>query len=150
MTKNNIRLRFLKKGISQTEAANQMPDDVGRVGMSFIATGRVLPTKDGLEALCKILDCTPADLYDPSDLDLLSAGSNGSEQPSPPNRSRAGSQHDGMLQLRAWLRPYEKDALETAVQELGYRSVSEWLREMIRNTVARNKRLQPKPPAKAV
>jgi len=149
MTKNNIRLKFLEKGISQTEAANQMPDDVGRVGMSFIATGRVLPTKDGLEAMCKMLDCTPADLYDLSDLDLLSVGSDKSDQPvrSP---SRSGSQHDGMLQLRAWLRPYEKDALETAVQELGYRSVSEWLREMIRNTVARNKRLQPKPPAKAV
>ena len=149
MTKNSIRLKFMEKGISQTEAASQMPDDVGRVGMSFIATGRVLPTKDGLKALCKILDCTPEDLYDPSDLDLLSVGADKSDQPTR-SPSRTGSQHDGMLQLRAWLRPYEKDALETAVQELGYRSVSEWLREMIRNTVARNKQLQPKPPAKAV
>ena len=53
-----------------------------------------------------------------------------------------------MTELRAWLRPYEKDALANAVSDLGYRSIAEWLREMIRNTVARNKRLQVKAPAK--
>ncbi len=149
MTKNNIRLKLMEKGISQAEAASLMPDDVGRVGMSFITTGKVLPTKDGLEALCAMFDCPPSDLYDPSDINLLAVGAEGKEQI---NRSpaRTGRQHDGMTELRAWLRPYEKDALQKAVQELGYRNVAEWLREMIRNTVARNKRLQPKPPAKAV
>lgn len=146
MTKNDIRSKLEEHGITQAEAANRMPDDVGRVGMSFIVTGKVLPTKDGMEALCAMFDCSPSDLYEPSDINLLSIGDVAEETVrfDPDSVSKAGRQHAGMCELRAWLRPYEKEALARAVSELGYRSIAEWLREMIRNTVARNKRLQVK------
>lgn len=152
MTKNNIRFKIEEKGITQAELASQMPDDVGRVGMSFIVTGKVLPTKDGLEYLCGVFDCQPSDLYEPDDINLLAIGEDAIEETvrlDPGSVSKSGRQHDGMCELRAWLRPYEKENLANAVAELGYRSIAEWLREMIRNTVARNKRLQVKAPAKA-
>lgn len=153
MTKNCIRSRLEESGITQIEAAACLPDDVGRVGMSFIVTGKVLPTKSSLEALCGMFDCTPSDLYDPDDINLLAIGADAIEETvrfDPGNVSRSGRQHDGMTELRAWLRPYEKEALANAVDELGYRSIAEWLREMIRNTVARNKRLQVKAPVRPV
>lgn len=145
MTKNHIRTKLEEHGITQAEAAGRMPDDVGRVGMSFIVTGKVLPTKDSLDALCGMLDCNPTDLYDPDDINLLAVGAEPIEETArfdPSTISKSGRQHDGMCELRAWLRPYEKEALANAVADLGYRSIAEWLREMIRNTVARNKRLQ--------
>lgn len=145
MTKNRIRERLEESCITQAEIASKMPDGVGKVGMSFIATGKVLPTKDGLEALCTMLDCSPTDLYDPEDIDLLSVGSDAMDESvrfDPGSISKTGRQHDGMCELRAWLRPYEKESLANAVADLGYRSIAEWLREMIRNTVARSRRLQ--------
>ena len=57
MTKNSIRSKLEESGITQAEIAKQMPDDVGRVGMSFIVTGKVLPTKESLRAMCSIFDC---------------------------------------------------------------------------------------------
>ena len=151
MTRNNIRAKLDEHGFTQIEAAKQMPDNVDRVGMSFIVTGKVLPTRGGLEALCSLLDCTPTDLYDPDDIDLLGVGSSGDDIDESVRLDlnvtpKSGRQHDGMCELRAWLRPSEKEALANAVTDLGYRSVAEWLREMIRNTVARNRRLQTKSP----
>ena len=150
MTPNAIKRKLEEAGITQADAASMMPDSVGKVGMSFIVTGKVLPTKVGMQTLCSMLSCAPSDLYTPDDLNLLEV----TEDPDAENvniisaPSRSGRQHDGMCELRAWLRPYEKEALTVAVHDLGYRSVAEWLREMIRNTVARNKRLQIPAPTK--
>lgn len=152
MTKNSIRSKLEESGITQVEAANRMPDNVGKVGMSFIVTGKVLPTRDGLEALCGMFDCSPSDLYSPEDIDLLSIGSLEEEKLQDGFTSsfaeKNSSGHGDMNQLRVWLRPYEREAIEKAIEELGYRSIAEWLREMIRNTVARNKRLQSNVPEK--
>ena len=149
MTKNHIKQKLEEVGITQKELAELLPDDVGRTAMSFIVTGKVLPTKPCLEAMCDKLDCLPTDLFEREDIDLLSIGNESIDDSArfeSGSVSRSGRQHDGMVELRAWLRPYEKEALAKAVGDLGYRSIAEWLREMIRNTVARNKRLQAKAP----
>ena len=145
MTQNSIREKLEERGITQAKVAENMPDDVGRIGMSYIVMGKVLPTKTGLDYLCEVFDCTPTDLYAPDDINLLSVGAEPIDEAvrfEPSNVSKSGRQHDGMCELCAWLRPYEKEALANAVSDLGYRSIAEWLREMIRNTVARNRRLQ--------
>ena len=151
MTRNSIKHKLDDAGITQAAAAEKMPDGIGKVGMSFIVTGKVLPTKDGMQTLCEMLDCAPSDLYSPTDINLLSLCELDEEKPviTSVQGSKGGKQHEDMHKFQVWLRPYEQDAIEKAVAELGYRSIAEWLREMIRNTVARNKRLQGKVPAKA-
>lgn len=150
MVKNRIREKLTNLNLSQAEVADKMPDLIGRVGMSFIATGKVLPTKDGMETLCDLLGCHVTDLYDEVDLDLLSSNDNDVQITSnEKDGCRNKRQHKGMTEFRCWLRPHEKDALEKAVYELGYRSSAEWLREMVRNTVARNRRLKTNPVGKA-
>ena len=137
MIKNRIKEKLIDRGVSQAKLASEMPDDVGKVGMSFIVTGKVLPTKAGLDFLCKTLSCKPTDLYRPEDLNLLGKdmGDSTTEQPDT-------SQHEGQEQLRVWLRTRDKESIAKAVNELGYLSVSEWLREMVRNTVERNRMIQ--------
>lgn len=146
MVQNNVRAERSKLGWTQTRLADELPDNIDGVGVSFIENGRVLPTKDQLDKLCEIFHCEKLDLYDSADIDLLSEGTEGEieleESTTPPvNRGRG---HAGMVEFRAWLRPHEKEALEHAVNALGYRSCAEWMREMIRNTVARNRRLHVK------
>lgn len=149
MTNNTIRVERLKLGLSQGKLAEQLPDDLDAVAVGFIEKGRVLPTRDTMEALCEIFNCTPTDLYAPEDIDLLSGRKpiddvEAEEPPAPdqpPVRQRSGRGHDGMTEFRTWLRPNEKEALEEAVDALGYRSLSEWFREVYRNTVCRYKRL---------
>lgn len=149
MTDNTIRVERLKLGLSQGKLAEQLPDDLDAVAIGFIEKGRVLPTRDTMEALCEIFNCIPTDLYAPEDIDLLS-GSKPTvdvESAEPqftdqtPVRQKSGRGHDGMTEFRTWLRPSEKDALEEAVDALGYRNLSEWFREVYRNTVCRYKRL---------
>ncbi len=153
MTRNSIKRKLGDAGITQAAAAEQMPDAIGKVGMSFIVTGKVLPTKEGLEVLCSLLDCAPSDLYSPADINLLSVCELEEESEAATitsdSGSKSGGKHDDMHKFQVWLRPYEQEAIEKAVAELGYRSLAEWLREMIRNTVARNKRLQGKAPVGA-
>ncbi len=144
MTNNRIRQMLTERGVSQADVATQMPDNIGKAGMSFIVTGKVLPSKDGMETLCKLLDCSPTDLYDPRDIDLLGREPEEEKDQAVATSGKSSSQHGDMNQLRVWLRPYEREAIESAVNALGYRSIAEWLREMIRNTVARNKRLHSK------
>lgn len=153
MTKNNIREKLSEAGVTQVELAKWLPEEVGKVGVSFIVTGKVLPTKPCMEIICDKLDCFPTDLWEREDLDLLSIGNDLDEDAAKfesATSSKNGSRHGDMMQLRVWLRPYEKEAIESAISDLGYRSIAEWLREMIRNTVARNKRLQAKVPGRAV
>lgn len=148
MTHNRIRERLLELHMSQADIAAKMPDDVGRVGLSFIATGKVLPTKDGMKVLCDALDCGVSDLYDVKDIDIAASCEFEFDEVNCISDTsvtrRSSHQHDGMTEFRCWIRPYEKDALEKAVDELGYRSLAEWFREVCRNTVHRNIRLQGK------
>lgn len=149
MTNNTIRIERLKLGLSQGKLAEQLPDDLDAVAVGFIEKGRVLPTRDTMEVLCEIFNCTPTDLYAPEDIDLLSGRKpiddvEAEELTTPnqqPDRQRSGRGHDGMTEFRTWLRPNEKQTLEEAVDALGYRSLSEWFREVYRNTVCRYKRL---------
>lgn len=149
MTNNTIRVERIKLGLSQGKLAEQLPDDLDAVTVGFIEKGRVLPTRDTMEALCEIFSCIPTDLYEPEDIDLLSSRKpiddiEEEEPPAPdqsPVRQRSGRGHDGMTEFRTWLRPNEKETLEEAVDALGYRSLSEWFREVYRNTVCRYKRL---------
>ena len=63
---------------------------------------------------------------------------NGMEAPDqfrPAETPWRGRGHEGQVELRVWMKPEEKQALEKAVIGLGYRSTTEWLREMYRQTV---------------
>ena len=70
MVRNHIKGRIADAGISAKILAEQMPDGINSVAMSFITAGKVLPTRDGLQAMCSVLNCTVNDLYDPNDLIL--------------------------------------------------------------------------------
>ena len=130
MIHNNVRAERMKLGWTQTRLAEELPDGVDGVGVSFIENGRLLPTKDQLNKLCELFSCEKLDLYDSADIDLLSEGREDEVELTAvdtpqPNRGRG---HAGMVEFRAWLRPHEKMALESAVRALGYRSCAEWMR----------------------
>lgn len=133
MVRNHIKGRIADAGISAKILAEQMPDGINSVAMSFITAGKVLPTRDGLQAMCSVLNCTVNDLYDPNDLILLS-----DEKPmSMASDITSYGRHDGKEEFRSWMLPEEKSALRAAIATLGYRSMSEWLREMSRQTLER-------------
>jgi DNA-binding Xre family transcriptional regulator len=128
-----IRDRRLRLLIRQDDLALRLHDARAVSALSYIEQGHVMPTRTDMAALCETLGCTPTDLYDPEELDLSLVDAAKEDKPSP------GQPHkrDRGAALRVWLRPEEKRTLEEAVKGLGYRSVSEWVREMRRNTLAR-------------
>lgn len=144
MVENNVRSERQRLGLTQGKLAQLLPDDLNAIAIGLIEKGCLLPTRESLNALCDVFVCEPACLYFPDDLDLLShshCDDSFAYQNTSPAPVRSNRQHSGMTEFRAWLRPNEKAALEEAISQLGYRSSAEWLREMLRNTVARNRRL---------
>ena len=160
MVKNRIKVELAKADMTAAALSALLPDDINKVCMSFIQAGKVLPTIDGLRAMCEIFKCNPTDIYDLKDLDLLSLVGQRAEikaEAAPataqaPTREQAVqaaivnetapaqthihvNAHAGMQQLRVWMQPDEKAALVKAVRGLGYVSVAEWLREMVRKTL---------------
>lgn len=118
--------------------------------MSYIEYGTLMPTRKLMEGICKTLDCRATDIYDAVELDLNVPGreiryaqaekaQTGRQEPDqggdrPGDRDKR-TYHEGQVQLRVWMDPEEKAALEKACQALGYHSVTEWAREMYRYTV---------------
>ncbi|MGI6689876.1 MAG: helix-turn-helix transcriptional regulator [Christensenellales bacterium] len=147
MVKNRIKVMRAEADISATALAEKLPDVQSKVAMSFIEQGRVLPTRDSLEQMCELLGCTPTDLYRERDLDLLSVG--GGEADSEfevegfqkPETTRP-TDKEGQERIRVWMLREEKEALLQAIAGLGYKNVTEWLREMYRATMQRYIELQ--------
>ena len=159
MVKNRIKVKLAEAEMTAATLSSKLPDDINKVCMSFIQAGKVLPTIDGLRAMCEVFKCTPTDIYDPTDLDLLSLVGKRievkAEAPAPaqpatreqsiqaatvneaaPSRTTfPDNRHTGMQQLRVWMPVEEKIALVKAVRGLGYVSIAEWLREMVRKTL---------------
>lgn len=156
MVRNRIKVMRAETDMSATALAEKMPSGVDKVAMSYIERGHVLPTREGLEIMCDLFDCTPTDIYGANDLDLLSA----KRQPEKPasvseasvkvkavtvgdsspkeiviQRSNHMERHEGMEQFRVWMQAEEKAALFKAISGLGYHSCAEWLREMYRITI---------------
>ena len=144
MIENNVRRERTKLGMTQGELAKRLPDGMDAIGLGYIEHGRVLPTREQLEGMCREFHCEKTDLFDESDIDLLSSPAVSSDDNEATGFVAPGDNrgHKGKVEFRVWLRPMEKEALEHALGSLGYRSNAEWLREMVRNTVARNKRIQ--------
>ncbi len=154
MVRNRIKVMRAEVDISATALAEKMPEGVDKIVMSYIEKGRVLPTREGLEAMCDVFGCIPTDIYNANDIDLLavkrkpeqppkaeavkvkavSTGKNPREIIIPSPQKDLG-RHEGMEQLRVWMNAEEKAALFKAVEGLGYHSVAEWLREMYRVTL---------------
>ncbi len=152
MVHNRIKVRRAEVGISATAIAEQMPDDVDKVAMSYIERGRVLPTAGGMAKMCEIFGCNPTDIYDAQDIDLCAVGAK-PKNPANSVKERTGAMgakadkpigdffadmsgdHKGMEQIRVWMPADEKAALFKVVSALGYHSVAEWLRDMYRATV---------------
>lgn len=157
MVDNRIRAKLAEKRMSATALSETIPG-VGKAGMSFIVNGIVLPTREGMAAMCETLNCRPTDLYDEAELNLnIAAGDADAESPlykaereteeptvtanapKAPVRQKAQrldkSGHEGQERVYFWFRPEEKAALVKAVNGLGYRSTAEWMREMYRQTL---------------
>lgn len=156
MVHNRIKVMRAETDISATTLAGKMPKGVDKIVMSYIENGRVLPTRDGLEAMCDVFGCIPTDIYNADDIDLLAVKRKAeSEQPLKPGTVKVRAvlsgenpreliiqsspkdlgKHEGMEQLRVWMNAEEKAALFKVVEGLGYHSVAEWLREMYRVTL---------------
>ncbi len=114
MVRNRIHEFRLAKDMSQVQLADRLPDSPGNTILSLIETGRVLPTREMLDALCRIFDCTPIDLYDKDDLDLGAVSDEGGER---------GSQNGRLVSMRI------SNEIIDALKEVGYNDVSDWLRE---------------------
>ncbi len=152
MVQNRIKELRARLGISGRQLLEKLPENerMSPSTISYIERGVVLPTKESLEALCKLFDVEPADIYAVQDIDLASVRSAAPKaipidddkpveqneiviQPAKkPNIPESGSK---MEQVRVWFPAAEKAALFRAIYGLGYHSVAEWLREKYRDTL---------------
>lgn len=169
MIQNEIRVMLAKRGTSAAALSTKIPD-MNKVCMSFIVNGAALPTREGMRAMCRELDCKATDLYSEEELDLNVTAETKEERPlkqepaqatdgekkriiiSPdsekvtiplnsleaPVRLRTEKRKDGhenQERVFFWFKPEEKAALVKATEGLGYRSLTEWMREMYRQTL---------------
>lgn len=139
MVPNRIRDMRVQAGLSQEDVADSLPNEVTRVIVSFLECGKVLPTVESMKGLCDLFICSPKDLYDPGELDLALAETYPDVVARPPAKKGGGrgAGHEGMTEFRVWVKPEEKAALESAVAKLGYRSTTEWFREVFRSALER-------------
>lgn len=102
MVRNRIKERLLDAGISAKALSEQMPDGLNPVAMTFIMAGKVLPTREGLQAMCSVLDCAVSELYDLNDLALLT-------ESCPPKKSDDApvGRRDVKEEFRSWMLPEE-------------------------------------------
>ena len=135
MVPNRIRERRGNLGVKQQQIVNAMIDMTPPV-FSAIETGRVMPTKDGMTAICETLDCQPEDLYDVDQL-ILTSNPIADDQTDKAKPKRELKHHASQVEFRSWIMPAENAELREAIKVLGYRSSAEWMREMLRNTVER-------------
>lgn len=146
-TKNNIRAQLAINRTTAKVLASQLQPDVDRVAMSYIEQGRVLPTKDTLNAMTELLNCETKDLYDLNDIDLASVDTMKQlakaiqDAPlvvvpaeKPMVRAFGDHGHDGMERVYIWYPTGGKEALFEVVKQLDYPSVAEWFRDMARIT----------------
>jgi hypothetical protein len=68
-TRNRIRVLLAENHETAKSIVPMLPD-VDRSSMSYIVQGRVLPTKQTLNAMTAALNCETKDLYDLNDIDL--------------------------------------------------------------------------------
>lgn len=152
MVANRLRVRLVEANMSAAALSERMPDAINKVCMSFIQSGKVLPTKDAMKAMCDALGCEPTDIYAAADIDLLSLVRERAEAKAAeakfPSRAKAvtldgkadapiyeSRGHAGEKQFRVWMPIEERAALFKAISGLGYVSVAEWFREMCRQTL---------------
>jgi hypothetical protein len=134
-TKNRIRVLLAENHETAKSIVPMLPD-VDRVAMSYIVQGRVLPTKDTLNAMTAVLNCKTIDIYsDLREIDLadgLQRASSDSLANQPKITSDHG--HDGMERVYIWYPQGGKEALFEVIKQLDYPSVAEWFRDMARIT----------------
>lgn len=134
MVTNQLKVALAKADTNAATLAKKIPG-LDKVTMSYITRGKVLPTREEMEAICKELDCKATDIYDEQELDLnVTRDRNpNAEIANPlkaPVRQRAEDQ-DGIIRCE----PAEKAVLIKATEGLGYRNLTEWFREMYRMTL---------------
>ena len=132
MATNRLKLKRIQKGLSQGALAKLLPNGMTAMGLSFIETGKAMPTKEGLRAICSTLECTPFDLFDEDDLNLAS-----SSTASRSDFASMNTRKNGFVEFRTLITQEEKAQLEEAMKVLGYRGPSEWFREAFRSLVTK-------------
>lgn len=72
MVRNTIKKNRARLNMTQADLANALKtDDHTSLTLSVIESGKALPTRPYLEALCEALDRDALELYRPEDLDLM-------------------------------------------------------------------------------
>ena len=71
MARNRIKAVLAERGMSAKALADCV-EDCNPAIVSYIANGKALPTPECLKEMCSRLGCSPADLYDATDVDLPS------------------------------------------------------------------------------
>ena len=170
MVENELRVVLARKRMSAARLSDKIPDIGGKVCMSFIVNGRVLPTRESMKLICEELECKATDIYDAAELNLNVTEESESVPPQEEPRAQAAETekhritispddrqvmvplnslespvriraekrkdgHENQERIFFWFELEEKTALVKAVEGLGYRSLTEWFREMYRQTL---------------
>lgn len=123
MGNNRIRAVLADRKMPAKHLSDGLTDCNAAI-LSYIINGKVLPTPDKLREMCELLGCSPEDLYDSTDVDLLAVF----------EKWRTGvARLDS--EVGKWFDPEESEALRKALAALGYTCVGEWIREMWRGTL---------------
>lgn len=157
MTDNRFRVMLAEKRMSAAALSRAIPG-MNKVCMSFITQGQAMPTRKGMKDICSVLDCKATDLYNAEELNL-NIDESTDESPLQKAHVRPAEKrtpedleaetvssetidaapeqdsHKGQVKFCIWLEVEEKAALARVIKALGYRSMTEWLREMYRQAV---------------
>lgn len=125
MVSNRIRTLLSDNKMSAKNLSDELTDCNPAI-LSYIINGKALPTVDGLKEMCELIGCSPSDLYDSKDVDLLSVFEKW--------RTDVACLDS---EVGKWFSPDESAALRKALAALGYSCVGEWIREMWRSTLLR-------------
>lgn len=123
MVSNRIRELLADRKMSARNLSDELTDCNAAI-LSYIINGRALPTAETLKEMCEQLGCSPEDLYDSKDVDLLSVFEKW--------RTDVACLDS---EVGKWFDPEESAALRKALAALGYSCVGEWIREMWRCTL---------------
>lgn len=142
MGRNRVKEARIRAGISQEELAAQMPEGMNNVAVGFIEKNRVMPTREGMAAMCAIFKCEPITLFDEADLDLSLKRPKSEVRPEAiPNKTGTAPRRIvcarwGNGELRARVKDELRERFLSELADFGYRDFGDWLHEQIRRVHA--------------
>lgn len=124
---NRLSHWMLKRGVSVDDLVKRCID-ANATAIDLMEKDKCMPTRGDLQCISDALQCVPTDIWPRGRLDLLGLLK---------DEKAVEKDHPGEVRFRVWMLQEEKDKLERAIKELGYRTPTDWFRDMAAMTLTK-------------